>query len=120
MTFDSLQLLTIAESMDISAAAGARTAINRAYYAIFLKTRDNLLSAGRMTGRGAGQEHGEVIYTLRRNHRHRAAQRLAGLRILRQQADYRTDLQTSMQDAREALEAADDIRRLLGPDWGTA
>jgi len=120
VTFDPLLLLRLAESMDHNTEAGARTAINRAYYGVFLKARDSLLSQGLISSRGAGQEHGEVVWALRANYRTTAALELSGLRRRRERADYDTGTSLAAVDAASAIRTAHRIERLMSRDWNPA
>jgi hypothetical protein len=66
--FDPEGFLTVAR--DLSSKAGAseaelRTAVSRAYYAVFLKARSTQIRLGRMAATGGGDEHFLVIQCLR-------------------------------------------------------
>jgi uncharacterized protein (UPF0332 family) len=119
VTFDPLQLLRLAEQMEITDEAHARTAVNRAYYGVFLRARDGLRTTGLLTREAPGQVHGEVIAALRLNRRHAAATQLRDLREARERADYETTIEFSKADVDRALAQAREVARLLSRDWSS-
>jgi uncharacterized protein (UPF0332 family) len=118
MTFDPLQFLDLAQAIASGEEAYTRTSISRAYYAIFLKARENLAQRGLMTKRDTGADHGEVIRVLKREKRVTAGNQLDKLREMRWKADYNVATAVSDSDSKDALEIARQVRRSLAPDWG--
>jgi hypothetical protein len=68
--------------------ASLRTAINRVYYAAHLLAREKLISRGELVPKGTGDDHWQVIKTLRPGKTRGLADMLDELRRLRQHADY--------------------------------
>jgi uncharacterized protein (UPF0332 family) len=84
MTFDPSEFLRIANQLAQSTndEASLRTAVNRAYYSVFLQAREKVGLRGHQR-----HIHGEVIGRLRRADR-AAADQLDKLETLRGEADY--------------------------------
>ena len=118
MTFDALTFLDVAVGMVGGTEAEIRTAIGRAYYAMFLRTRDSLAAQGLKTLRNSGEDHGSVVRTLRQKRRVTAGEQLEKLMSMRRVADYDTSATVSLSDLDLALSLAQDVRRMLTPDWG--
>jgi uncharacterized protein (UPF0332 family) len=118
MTFDPLLFLDLAEAMDCDTEAQVRTVINRSYYAVFLRARDNLADKGLMTKSALGDDHGNVIRCLKSHKRVTAGMELDDLREMRRDADYETDLSISSDKASKALTIARSVKSLLSLDWG--
>lgn len=118
MTFDPLLFLGLAEAMDCDTEAQIRTVINRSYYAVFLRARDNLADKGLMTKSLLGDDHGKVIHVLKSHKRVSAGMKLDDLREMRRDADYEMDLSISPDKASKALILARSVKGALSPDWG--
>ena len=91
--FDPGDFLTLARSLASkpgATEAELRTAVSRAYYAVFLKARENLVRLGRMSPTQSGGDHGPVIATLR-GHGGPHGDQLDKLRRNRGQADYQLE-----------------------------
>lgn len=118
MTFDPLLFLDLAEAMDCDTEAQIRTVINRSYYAIFLRARDNLDDQGLMKKLRRGKDHGTVIHALKHSKRVSAGMQLDKLREMRCDADYETDVAISSDQASKALILARSVKSALSQDWG--
>lgn len=91
--FDPADFLALARALAGTtdpSEAELRTAISRAYYAVFLKARENLVRLGRITPTQSGEDHGLVIATLR-GHGGPHGDQLDKLRRNRGQADYQLE-----------------------------
>jgi uncharacterized protein (UPF0332 family) len=118
MTFDPLLFLDLAEAMDCDTEAQVRTVINRSYYAVFLRARDNLDDQGLISKSNLGDDHGKVIRALKSHKRVTAGMQLDDLREMRRDADYETDLSISSDQASKALILACSVKGALSQDWG--
>jgi len=118
--FDPLEFLNVARSLRSGGEAHLRTCIGRAYYAMFLRARDNLADRGLIAPTGFGEDHGLVVTTLKSRRRWAAGDKLNKLRKLRATADYSTSTPVSESDAAQALRLADDISRTLADDWASS
>lgn len=91
MPFDPLDFLSLAESLVAGSQpdeAQLRTAVGRAYYAVFLRAREDLLAQNRIATSGTGADHGIVVAGLRQRDQTLGDQ-LDWLRVRRARADYR-------------------------------
>jgi len=101
--FDPEDFLRLAERLVRSNnEAEVRTAIGRAYYAVFLKARTNL-SANRFVQTGSARDHGLVAGALADED---DVLELGRLRQARNRADYRPDLSTRPRNARALINRA--------------
>ena len=101
--FDPEEFLLLAERLVRSNnEAEVRTAIGRAYYAVFLKARTNLLLS-RFVQTGSARDHGLVAGALADEDN---VLELGRLRQARNRADYRLDLWTNPRNARALVNRA--------------
>src|SRR3954454_22798161 len=101
--FDPEDFLRLAERLvRLNNEAEVRTAIGRAYYAVFLKARTNL-SANRFVQTGSARDHGLVAGALADED---DVLELGRLRQARNRADYRPDLSTRPRNARALINRA--------------
>jgi len=85
---------------------------------MFLKARDDLSVKGLVFLRASGDDHSSVISALRSHGRMMAGNQLNRLRELRGLADYDTATDVDSIRLDSALNLAQDVRRMLAPDWG--
>jgi uncharacterized protein (UPF0332 family) len=98
--FDPRQFLDLAILLSQSTNEGElRSAVSRAYYAVFLKAREALQSDGTLVLTRTGRDHGLVVRALRSRARSEGNQ-LDRLRVQRSLADY--DLNRPVQRAQVA------------------
>jgi len=116
--FDPIDWMAVADRLMASVdESDLRAAIGRYYYAVFVKSRDSLERAGRLTAARSDADHRAVVEALKDARRGAAAANLERLRRLRNEADYDTSIEVTFRDARIAQTAAREIVRLCSPDW---
>lgn len=119
--FDPLALLQIAEELGDRTdpkEGHFRSAINRAYFAMHLKSAWGLEKDGLYSSKREAQDHGRVIEVLRTGAKRRGAgDRLATLRRLRERADYILDDEITSETWAEARELAIGVQSQLQPNW---
>lgn len=106
--FDPLGFLDVARALAGKQAptqSELRTALSRAYYAVFLRARERLIARGRMHTSGTGEDHYLVISTLRSTGVPHGDQ-LDRLRVKRASADYDLNAQISQNEATQAVALA--------------
>ena len=107
-TFDPSGFLQLAASLsrkDGATEAELRTAVSRAYYAVFLHARERLAAAGRINPTGRGTDHELVIGALRSLGGSQGDQ-VDKLRRSRNRADYNLRRTVSSGQARQATALA--------------
>ena len=110
--FDPLEFLRFAEALTIPplmSESGARNAVSRAYYAVFLFARERLVHSGLMQRVGGAGEHGRVAQLLRAQANptgQAAAHQLDILRRARNLADYDLEWEPDRLAALRATQAA--------------
>jgi uncharacterized protein (UPF0332 family) len=118
MAFNPLRWLELAAELGLrDDEAALRTAVGRAYYAVWLATLASLVISGRYESREGREDHRGVIRALRANRRGAAANHLQELARLRETADYEQEAAVGSVQARRALELASRLQFLLGDDW---
>lgn len=121
--FDPLELKDIASELAGRSPAPEsylRSAINRAYFSVYLKSAWALERLGLLHPRRASSDHGDVIRYLRDHRRRQASDRLDELRILRGKADYDLNLAISLGDWQQAEYCANFVANSLKSDWENA
>lgn len=115
--FNPILLLDLAQGLDHGDEAGMRTAINRAYYAMHLRSRQGFESRGQSFSIGADVHH-DVISSMRRVHR-TAGDRLSAMYKARLKADYELGAETPdiQTDLGETLESARYIAAAAAGPW---
>ncbi len=91
MPFDPEDFLSLAKNLTSASSASEadlRTAISRAYYAVYLRARETLIAAGEMQSTKSGADHGIVISKLR-SRGGSLGDQVDWLRVRRTRADYR-------------------------------
>ena len=107
-SFDPNEFVELARRLIASAnpsQAELRTSVSRAYYAVHLRAREQLVSAGKIVRTRTGEEHRLVIEALRSAGRSEGDQ-IDSLRIQRRRADYEINQTISLTDARLAVALA--------------
>lgn len=103
--FDPLKFLTLAEQLAVNAGvdeAHYRSAVSRAYYALFLLARQRLEATGRFVPSTRGDDHRDVIAVLR-SMSQRDGDQLDKLRAERNRADYNLGVYVSQGHAQHAV-----------------
>lgn len=106
--FDPADFLRLAEEMSAGDEARLRTAVSRAYYAVFLLARQRF-GVGDLTP----EAHREVYRTLYRRRGPTAAASMRSLRRLRNASDYNLRATIGAQEVARALELAREVRGAL-------
>jgi hypothetical protein len=115
--FDPLLWIGVADELAVGREeAHLRTAIGRVYYALFVKTRDELESAGRLQPRGDDSDHRAVVACLQVR-RGNAALILSRLRRERNASDYEPNVEMGYSTWMSVRRDCDDYLRLVSPDW---
>jgi uncharacterized protein (UPF0332 family) len=121
MTFDWSNYLTVAERLasgDLRIAeeeACLRSAISRAYYAVFGMARSHARQ-DRVRTRMSGAEHGEIVVFFSRRYGavgEEIAAQMNNLRRLRNRADYDDVFEELEESSLDSLSAARDVLALL-------
>jgi len=105
MPFDPEQFLALAHDLartDGAGEAAFRSAISRAYYAVFLKARASLEHSGQLQPTYTGRDHALIIAALRADGGAQGDQ-LDKLRQDRARADYRLNLEMTRRNADDVL-----------------
>ena len=113
MTFDPLAFLDLAEDLRRDSEAQRRTAINRAYYAVFLRARNVASERHWIELSESAADHSRVIRALRAHKNRAAGDELGKLRASREIADYECDQHVSEEMVDDAIGLAQDIRARL-------
>jgi hypothetical protein len=113
MSFEPLQFLEVAEDLTNGNEARIRTAIGRAYYAVFLKALSSFAEQGLLVRSNSGADHRHVLLALRRRSRITEADQLDRLRELRVRADYDMNITMSPDARQESLLLAHRLRQQL-------
>ncbi len=115
--FDPLLWIGVADELAVRREeAHLRTAIGRVYYALFVKTRDELESAGLLQPRGDDSDHRAVVARLQ-TRRGNAALILTRLRRARNASDYEPDSAVGHSTWASIRSDCDEYLRLVAPDW---
>ena len=121
--FDPLELKSVASELAERSPAPERylrSAINRAYFSVYLKAAWALERLRLLPRKGEWSDHGDVIRYLRTHRRRQASDRLDELRLLRGKADYDLSLTISVGDWQQAEYCATFVVRSLSSDWEQA
>ena len=113
--FDPKGFLTLAETLASNPAgdpATYRSALSRAYYAVFLVARESLTTKGVISPSFSASDHGLVIRTLRSLNR-QVGDQLDKLRRKRNRADYVLTTQVSQAEAMQTVATANALRTKL-------
>ena len=109
MPFDPRDFLELAGALATAPdESEQRTAISRAYYAVHLYAREQLVARGQMTPTKTGRDHRLVIKALR-VHRVSDGNKVDKLRKWRTKADYRLGAQITPAKAQQAVAIAQDV-----------
>ena len=104
--FDPVEFLELADRLSQGITEGDfRSAVSRAYYAIFLRARENLTAANLITPTATGGDHRLVVRTLKSQRRVEGNQ-LDRLRRRRNLADYNISISVSQADAGRVVQVA--------------
>jgi uncharacterized protein (UPF0332 family) len=106
--FNAQDFLALAEQLandPVGDEAKYRSALSRAYYALFLHARESLIARGVMAASFSGTDHGLVIQTLRALSQGNADQ-LGKLRNKRNRADYDLRIHVGASEAKQAVVSA--------------
>lgn len=103
-----LRLAVLLVGKDIVTEAESRTAMGRAYYAIHLRAREQLVTAGLMAPTGSAGEHRAVASAIRRANVARGNQ-VDMLRAERNAADYDLQRRVEPDHARRLVELAESL-----------
>jgi hypothetical protein len=124
MPFDWKSLLEIARQLEKEANQGSihtealrRSAVGRAYYAVFCHARNYAVQYLGYHVKGFGDDHGSLRAHLKKSRRGGDAARLDTLRCLRNDADYAEELtwDDPAMTVQEAIEAAERVFASLVP-----
>lgn len=115
--FDPLLWIGVADELAAGRGeAHLRTAIGRVYYALFVKTRDELESASLLRPRGDDSDHRAVVARLQLR-RGNAALILSRLRRERNASDYEPNVEVGHSTWLSVRRDCDEYLRLVAPDW---
>lgn len=117
MAFDPLDWLGTADLLLAEGSeASLRTAVSRAYYAVWLKSLLSLEHDGLLNRSGSRNDHTAVVRALRVR-RATASKMLSELARDREASDYDTEIRVTASAARTSISTAKEVARLLAPDW---
>ena len=108
LPFNAQDFLALADQLANDPAgdeAKYRSALSRAYYALFLYARESLIARGVMVSSFSGTDHGLVIQTLRASSQGDADQ-LGKLRNKRNRADYNLQIHVGASEAKQTVASA--------------
>lgn len=107
--FDPSEFLQLAARLSQSANQGElRSAVSRAYYAVFLRAREVLRATNAITPTNSGRDHGNVIQALRTRGGPEGNQ-LDRLRVQRGRVDYNLNITIQQAQAAQLIQVAQSL-----------
>jgi uncharacterized protein (UPF0332 family) len=116
--FDPFDFMVIAENLSNGNSEGHfRTSVSRAYYSVFLDTREKIEGRiGKISLQRPGDIHQVLIDRLKEMKLGAIADKLVQLRMWRRNSDYDLTRSIDQQLAKKALVLAKDLRRKVHQD----
>ena len=119
--FDPLTWLETFETVAADPSeANVRAAVNRAYYAMFLRSCIQLEHDKLFSRTGGASDHKSVSRTLGANKRAAAKTALDTLYRMREHADYHEEMVFGLEDIARARDEVAAIRKACEADWNRA